>query len=128
MTTAWNSCVCFGSLVMSMESLRVLPGQVVHAGSSHPDDRLVEVSLLYRSERFSSGKARCCSQGACSPEEGMSEWGCQNVDASGGDFKCLRKRGAVIVYWEVVQLIMLSSNPTGLDASRSKRCKSRAMT
>lgn len=86
-------CVDFRSLVMSMQSLGFLPGQVMHAGSSHPDDRLVEVFLLYCSERCCSGEARCCSQGACSPEEGMSDWGCQNVDASGGDFKCLRKRG-----------------------------------
>lgn len=69
------------------EELEVLPGQVMHAGSSHPDDRLVKMSLLYWSERCSSGEGRSCSQRACSPEERMSDLGCQNVDASGEALK-----------------------------------------
>lgn len=62
------------------EEPEVLPFQVMHAGSSHPDDRLVKMSLLSWFERCSSGEGRSWSQRARSPEERMSDWGCHNVE------------------------------------------------
>lgn len=58
--------------VFGTNKLQDLPVEVVHAGSSHPEDRSVKMSLLYGSERFSNGEGRCCGKGACSPEECMS--------------------------------------------------------